>query len=48
LNDLATGKQKFATPDPTHVNRFEYGSLTGELATVLNAVAGDLQYPQRL
>lgn len=37
LNDLATGKQKLVPPDATRVNRFEYGSLTAELAAVLDA-----------
>lgn len=38
LNELATGKQKFLPPDAAHVNRFEYRSLTRELAAVLDAV----------
>jgi len=38
LNELATGKQKLVAPDTTRVNRFEYRSLTGELAAVLDAV----------
>lgn len=45
LNDLATGKQKFTPPDPARVNRFEYGSLTGQLVTVLNAVAENPRCP---
>lgn len=40
LNELATGKQKLVPPDATRVNRFEYRSLTGELAKILNAVSG--------
>ena len=38
LNDLATGKQKLVPPAPARVNRFDYRSLTGELAAVLDAV----------
>ena len=38
LDDLATGKQRLNPPDPMRVNRFEYGSLTGQLAAVLDAV----------
>ncbi len=37
LIELATGRQKLVSPDATSVNRFEYRSLTGELATVLDA-----------
>ncbi len=37
LSELATGEQKLPPPDATRVNRFEYRSLTGELAAVLDA-----------
>ncbi|MBA2486064.1 MAG: glycosyltransferase [Nitrospira sp.] len=37
LNELSTGTRKLVPPDATRVNRFEYRSLTGELATVLDA-----------
>lgn len=40
LGDLAMGKQKLVPPDPAQVSRFEYRSLTGELATVLNHALG--------
>lgn len=40
LGDLAVGKQKLVSPDPARVSRFEYRSLTGELAAVLNAALG--------
>jgi hypothetical protein len=37
LNELAAGKQKLVPPDAASVSRFEYRSLTGELAAVLDA-----------
>jgi hypothetical protein len=37
LNELATGKRKLIPPDVANVSRFEYRSLTGELAAVLDA-----------
>jgi hypothetical protein len=37
LHELATGQQKLVPPDVARVNRFEYQSLTGELAAVLDA-----------
>lgn len=37
LSELAAGKQKLVPPDPERVNQFEYQSLTGELAAVLDA-----------
>ncbi|MCS6328541.1 MAG: glycosyltransferase [Nitrospira sp.] len=40
LSDLAAGRQKLVPPDPARVNQFEYRSLTGELATVLDAAHG--------
>ena len=45
LNDLATGKQRLNPPDPALVNRFEYVSLTGQLAAVLDAVTQRGQQP---
>jgi hypothetical protein len=45
LHDLATGKKKFTSPDPARVNRFEYRSLTGELAKVLDAVVENSRHP---
>lgn len=38
LNELATGKRKLIPPDTMRVNRFEYRSLTAELAGVLDTV----------
>lgn len=38
LKGLATGTQRFTSSDPARANRFDYGSLTGELAAVLDAV----------
>lgn len=40
LNELATGVRKLVQPDVTRVNRFDYRSLTGELADVLDVVVG--------
>ena len=40
LNELATGARKLAQPDVTRVNRFDYRSLTGDLAAVLDVVIG--------
>jgi hypothetical protein len=40
LNELATGARKLVQPDVTRVNRFDYRSLTGELADVLDVVVG--------
>ena len=40
LNELATGVRKLVRPDVTRVNRFDYRSLTGELAAVLDAAVG--------
>lgn len=40
LDELATGVKKLVQPEVTSVNRFEYRSLTGELATVLNGAVG--------
>lgn len=37
LSELAAGKQKLVPPGAERVNRFEYRSLTGELAAVLDA-----------
>ncbi len=38
LSELATGKQKLLPPDAVCVNRFDYRSLTKELAAVLDSV----------
>jgi NTP pyrophosphatase (non-canonical NTP hydrolase) len=40
LKELATGARKLVQPDVTRVNRFDYRSLTGELADVLDVVVG--------
>ena len=37
LKDLTTGTQRLVPPDAARVNRFEYRSLTGELAAILDA-----------
>ncbi|MCS6316409.1 MAG: glycosyltransferase [Nitrospira sp.] len=39
LRELVAGTRKLVPPDATRVNRFEYRSLTGELAAVLDAAA---------
>lgn len=39
LLELASGKQQLIPPDASRVNRFEYRSLSGELASVLDAAA---------
>ncbi|ULA61343.1 MAG: Putative Glycosyl transferase [Nitrospira sp.] len=37
LKDVTAGTQKLVPPDGARVNRFEYQSLTGELAAILDA-----------
>ena len=37
LIDIVTGAQQLVPPDAARVNRFEYQSLTGELAAILDA-----------
>ena len=44
LYELATGKQKLIPPDAARVNRFEYKSVTGELAAVLDAAVRESEY----
>ncbi len=38
LKDVTTGAQQLVPPDAARVNRFDYQSLTGELAAILDAV----------
>lgn len=40
LGDLVAGKKKLVPPDPACANRFEYRSLTRELAAVLDSAQG--------
>lgn len=39
LKDVTSGAQPLTPPDAARVNRFEYQSLTGELAAILDAVS---------
>ena len=39
LKDVTSGAQSLIPPDAARVNRFEYQSLTGELAAILDAVS---------
>lgn len=40
LDELTTGVRKLVQPDVTSVNRFDYRSLTGEMAAVLDVAVG--------
>lgn len=41
LIELAAGRQKLVPPDAQNVSRFEYRSLTGEVAAVLDAASSE-------